>query len=52
MARVLMALLLADDIARIARWRVLLASRLGERLYAGLGYRSLGTTLIFEPASD
>ena len=49
LARALMARLLADDIARGARWSVLTASRMGERLYAGLGYRVLGTILIFEP---
>lgn len=50
LARALMARLLADDIARGARWSVLTASRMGARLYAGLGYRSFGTILIFEPA--
>jgi GNAT superfamily N-acetyltransferase len=49
LARALMARLLADDSARGARWSVLTASRMGERLYAGLGYRALGTILIFEP---
>lgn len=49
LARALMARLLADDIARGAGWSVLTASRMGERLYAGLGYRALGTILIFEP---
>lgn len=49
LARALMARLLADDIARGARWSVLTASRMGEWLYAGLGYRALGTILIFEP---
>lgn len=49
LARALMARLLADDIARGARWSVLTASRMGERLYRGLGYRALGTILLFEP---
>jgi GNAT superfamily N-acetyltransferase len=47
-ARALMARLLADDRARGARWSVLMASRMGEPLYARLGYRALGTILIFE----
>jgi hypothetical protein len=41
---------LADDRARGARWSVLTASRMGEPLYAHLGYRTLGTILIFEAA--
>ncbi len=49
LARALMARLLADDIARGARWSVLTASRMGERLYTRLGYRALGAILIFEP---
>lgn len=52
LARALMARLLADDIARGARWSVLTASRMGERLYAGLGYRTLGAILIFEPHQE
>lgn len=50
-ARALMARLLADEAARGARWSVLTASRMGESLYAGLGYVGLGTILIFEAAS-
>ena len=42
-ARALMARLLADDHARGARWSVLT-----EPLYRRLGYRALGTILIFE----
>jgi GNAT superfamily N-acetyltransferase len=49
LARALMARLLADDSARGARWSVLTASRMGEQLYAGLGYGALGSMLIFEP---
>lgn len=49
LARTLMARLLADDIARGARWSVLTASRMGERLYTRRGYCALGTILIFEP---
>lgn len=49
LARALMARLLSDDIARGARWSVLTASRVGERLYTRLGYCALGTILIFEP---
>lgn len=49
LARALMARLLADDITRGARCSVLTASRMGERLYTGLGYRALGAILIFEP---
>ncbi len=49
LARALMARLLADDIARGARWSVLTASHMGEPLYIRLGYRPLGTILIFEP---
>lgn len=49
LARALMARLLTDDSARGARWSVLTASRMGERLYAELGYRALGTILIFDP---
>ncbi len=49
LARALMTRLLSDDSARGARWSVLTASRMGERLYAGLGYRALGSILIFEP---
>ncbi|NTU79101.1 MAG: GNAT family N-acetyltransferase [Chloroflexales bacterium] len=48
LARALMTRLLADDRARGARWSVLTASRMGEPLYARLGYRALGTILIFE----
>jgi GNAT superfamily N-acetyltransferase len=50
LARALMARLLADDIARGARWSVLTASHMGAPLYARLGYLSLGAILIFEPA--
>jgi GNAT superfamily N-acetyltransferase len=50
LARSLMARLLADDRERGARWSVLTASRMGEPLYARLGYRALGTIYIFEPA--
>lgn len=49
-ARALMGRLLADDIARGARWSVLTASRMGEPLYVRLGYRPLGTIHIFDPA--
>jgi GNAT superfamily N-acetyltransferase len=52
LAKALMARLLADDAARGARWSVLTASRMGEPLYARLGYRPLGTILIFEPAHE
>lgn len=31
---------------------VLTASRMGERLYAGLGYCTLGAILIFEPHQE
>lgn len=48
LARALMVRILADDRARGARWSVLTASRMGERLYRGLGYQDLGTILIFE----
>jgi len=48
MARALMARLLADDLASGARWSVLTASRMGEPLYQRLGYRPMGTILIFE----
>lgn len=48
LARALMARLLADDRARGARWSVLTASRAVEPLYRRLGYRALGTILIFE----
>jgi GNAT superfamily N-acetyltransferase len=48
LARALMARLLADDVAEGARWSVLTASRMGEPLYARLGYRALGTILIFK----
>lgn len=48
LARALMVRLLADDVARGARWSVLTASRMGEPLYASLGYRALGSILIFE----
>lgn len=50
LARALMARILADDCARGARWSVLTASGMGERLYRRLGYQALGTILIFEPA--
>jgi GNAT superfamily N-acetyltransferase len=50
LARALMTQLLADDVARGARWSVLTASRMGEPLYARLGYRALGSILIFEAA--
>ncbi len=50
LARALMARLLADDLARGARWSVLTASRMGAPLYARLGYRPLGTVLLFLPA--
>jgi GNAT superfamily N-acetyltransferase len=50
LARALMARLLADERARGARWSVLTASRMGEPLYRRLGYRALGTILIFEAA--
>lgn len=52
LGRALMARLLADDRARGARWSVLTASGMGERLYARLGYRALGTILIFEAAGQ
>jgi GNAT superfamily N-acetyltransferase len=48
LAWALMARLLADDRASGARWSVLTASRMGEPLYARLGYRALGTILIFK----
>jgi predicted acetyltransferase len=48
LARALMARLLADDRTSGARWSVLTASRMGEPLYARLGYRALGTIFIFE----
>jgi predicted acetyltransferase len=48
LARALMTRLLADNRARGARWSVLTASQMGEPLYARLGYRALGTILIFE----
>lgn len=51
LARALMLRLLADDRARGARWSVLTASRMGELLYARLGYQALGTILIFEAVS-
>jgi GNAT superfamily N-acetyltransferase len=50
LARALMARLLADERARGARWSVLTASRMGESLYARIGYRRLGAILIFEAA--
>jgi GNAT superfamily N-acetyltransferase len=52
LARALMARIRADDIARGARWSVLTASGMGERLYLSLGYRPLGTIHIFEPSED
>ena len=42
-----MARLLADDLARGARWSILAASLMGEPLYARLGYQALGGILIF-----
>jgi GNAT superfamily N-acetyltransferase len=50
LALTLMRQILADDMARGARWSVLTASAMGESLYTKLGYRSLGTIHIFEPA--
>lgn len=47
----LMQRLLADDIARGAHWSILSASRQGQALYTRLGYRALGTILIFESGS-
>jgi predicted GNAT family acetyltransferase len=48
LARMLMGRLLADDLMRGARWSVLTASAQGALLYQRLGYRALGTIMIFE----
>lgn len=50
LARALMLQLLADEAARGARWNVLTATEMGRQLYTSLGYRPLGSVLIFEPA--
>jgi GNAT superfamily N-acetyltransferase len=50
MARALMLRLLRDEAARGAQWSILTASAMGAGLYAGLGYETLATIHIFEPA--
>lgn len=50
LARALMLRLLADDAARGVEWSALMASPMAVELYAGLGYRTVGVTHIFEPA--
>jgi hypothetical protein len=44
--------LLADDVARGAQWSVLTASAMGTKLYAELGYQTLGGIHIFEPTTE
>ena len=51
LARALMLRLLAEGAERRATWSVLTSSAAGEALYAGLGYATLGTLLVFEPAN-
>ncbi|NJN15172.1 MAG: GNAT family N-acetyltransferase [Oscillochloris sp.] len=50
LAQAIMHRILAEDQARNARWSILTASVMGERMYERLGYVALGSIHIFEPA--
>lgn len=52
LAHALMRRLLADDVARGAQWSALTASAMGTKLYAELGYQTLGSIHIFEPTTE